>query len=291
MREARRGTLSAFALAGFLLGGSAGAFASESSPPAPPVPGNWVLLKDDPKLWREAGGEDLTPPASADAGARVAVVERRIADDTAWLRVSIGDAAGWLPEALLAPPPAEIPAEKLRSIGDESVDRFHGIGPDYAPPDLVDLPKRHGYESDRTYRLRAEAAEALERMIGVAAEAGIRLKVVSGYRAYETQRGLYLKKLQRSGWNQDTVAKPGHSEHQLGTAVDLTDGDPKHLLEKSFGETKAGRWLAKYAPDFGFAVSYTEANSERTGYAPEPWHYRYFGVPAARGRHSAASGE
>jgi D-alanyl-D-alanine carboxypeptidase len=83
------------------------------------------------------------------------------------------------------------------------------------------------------------------------------------------------------------VAKPGHSEHQLGTAVDVAGADDETVLKTEFGDTPAGKWLTAHAPAFGFAISYTAANRATTGYIPEPWHYRYVGS-AARARHEAA---
>jgi len=51
----------------------------------------------------------------------------------------------------------------------------------------------------------------------------------------------------------------------------------------------AGLWMKAHAPDSGFSLSYTGANQERTGFSPEPWHYR-FGGTGARARHEAALG-
>jgi D-alanyl-D-alanine carboxypeptidase len=125
-------------------------------------------------------------------------------------------------------------------------------------------------------------------MRSAARRASIELRLVSAYRDCETQRQVYLAKLERSGWNQRTVAKPGHSEHQLGTAIDLVGDDAAALLEEFFVSTPAGLWLREHAPDFGFSLSYTRANRLRTGYAAEPWHYRYVGAAKARTRHEAA---
>lgn len=250
----------------------------------------WVLLEAGPRLWSEPSERASGRKGSLPVASRVEPLERREVEGIPWVRIRAADLDGWLPEALLAPPPAEIPPEALTSIGDETVDRRHGIGPEFRPPDLVALPAAVGYEKGREYRLRAAAATALLRLIEAAESEGVRLKVVSGYRPYELQRDLYLRKLQRGGWDQKTVARPGHSEHQLGVAVDFTDGDAKTLLLESFGDSPAGRWLARRAPEFGFAASYTRHNEAATGYAPEPWHYRYFGTPLAAERHREALG-
>lgn len=54
----------------------------------------------------------------------------------------------------------------------------------------------------------------------------------------------------RHGRNPRRVARPGHSNHQTGTAID-------------FANTRgAWNWLKRNATQFGFK-----------NYAPEPWHY------------------
>ncbi len=80
-----------------------------------------------------------------------------------------------------------------------------------------------------------------------------------------------------SATSQNKVAKPGHSEHQLGTTVDLCGLDPKTVLNPNFNLTKEGRWLRENASRFGFYQSYTKENQHLTGYIPEPWHYRFLG--------------
>lgn len=253
------------------------------------VPGLWVLLDNAPRLSRSPGAEPAATATGWKFGDELRVTSLRTSpDSTSWVHVETRDATGWLPEALLAPPPLKIPPERLHRIGAESVDRYNGIAHDYAPPDLVRLPDEVGYAKETSYRLRKPAADALMRMVEAARAEGIRLRVVSAYRNHATQRRLYLAKLKKGGWNQTTVARPGHSEHQLGTAVDLSDGDPETLLQEKFGETRAGKWLALKAPEFGFAVSYTARNESLTGYSPEPWHYRYFGPELAPARHRAA---
>ncbi len=254
-------------------------------------PSAWVLLEERPLLWAHPGGARSTLRLDLESLERVEVFGSAPGDKDAerWLAVQTETQSGWLPDALLAPPPTTVAADALGKIGQEPVDRFRGIAPEYKPVDLIEIP--FGYERDRKYKLRREAAEACESLIRSARREGISLSVVSAYRSYETQHRIYLNKLERSGWKQKTVAKPGHSEHQLGTTVDFAGADETTLLKESFGETPEGRWLRENAPRFGFALSYTTANRERTGYAPEPWHYRYYGLELAPGLHAEALGQ
>jgi D-alanyl-D-alanine carboxypeptidase len=73
------------------------------------------------------------------------------------------------------------------------------------------------------------------------------------------------------------VAPPSHSQHQLGTAVDLSSWEINYALQPTFAETEAGRWLEQNAWQYGFVLSYTRNGEERSGYAYEPWHYRWIG--------------
>ena len=76
-------------------------------------------------------------------------------------------------------------------------------------------------------------------------------------------------------------AKPGHSEHQLGTTIDFTTPRVDYDLVESFGATPEGQWLAQNAGRFGFVMSYPQDKEQVTGYAYEPWHFRYVGVDVA----------
>ena len=68
-----------------------------------------------------------------------------------------------------------------------------------------------------------------------------------------------------------TIAKPGHSEHHTGLAVDLND------VSDDFEETQAYRWLQAHAAEYGFIQRYRTDKSHITGIDNESWHYRYVG--------------
>ena len=240
------------------------------------------LLLDKPTLRVKAGDDAAGVETDWVAGVELNVLETCRASSETWLNVRRNDATGWLPDAFVSAPSV--------ASGDAArVDRDHALSPAYAPDDLVEVGP--GWSRSVTYRLRREAAGALEALVAAARRDGIRLHVVSAYRSWSTQQRLYQRKVTRAGRHQRSVARPGHSEHQLGLAVDLTDGDLEHLLEASFGQTRAGRWLRRHAPRYGFALSYTCHNAPETGYVTEPWHYRYWGLADAPRRHRRALGE
>ena len=90
------------------------------------------------------------------------------------------------------------------------------------------------------------------------------LSLNSGYRSYADQLAIFRSMNAYLGAHTaEYVAAPGHSEHQLGTAVDF-GGDHD--------------WLATNGWRFGFVPSYpADRSPEWTCYNPEPWHFRYFG--------------
>lgn len=151
---------------------------------------------------------------------------------------------------------------------------------DYAPDDLVDW-------RDPDYQLRAEVADQLSDLFDAAQEEGHRLRVISGYRSHTTQRETYDYWVRTTGRKaaDATSARPGHSEHQTGLAVDLDNDKGTCYLDQCFGDTAEGRWLAEEAHRFGFVISYPEGQRERTGYTYEPWHVRYVGPTVAGDMH------
>ncbi len=82
-----------------------------------------------------------------------------------------------------------------------------------------------------------------------------------------------------------TSARPGHSEHQTGLAIDIASVPAECSLEQCFGDTAHGRWLAENAWRFGFVLRYPEGATPVTGYEYEPWHFRYVGKDLATELH------
>jgi zinc D-Ala-D-Ala carboxypeptidase len=165
------------------------------------------------------------------------------------------------------------------------VDRSHTLPPDYAPKDLISLPA-YGVPTlgGRELLLRREAAEHLRSMVVAAAADGEELVVASAFRSYADQRVAYgrLKSIYGSG--ADTMsATPGHSQHQLGTAVDFTNAAANYQVRRRFGRTSASGWLQTNATEYGFVLAYPPGH-DGTVYDFEPWHYLYIGVENARHR-------
>jgi D-alanyl-D-alanine carboxypeptidase len=152
------------------------------------------------------------------------------------------------------------------------VDKRHALPADYAPQDLVRLFKDHTLEvswTDVSVR-RAIMPDLLE-MASAAHKDGVTLVFSSGYRSYEYQISVYEREVKMYG--KETAdresARAGMSQHQLGTAVDFGS------ITDAFADTRAGKWLAAHAWEYGFSLSYPRGYEELTGYRYESWHYRY----------------
>jgi D-alanyl-D-alanine carboxypeptidase len=188
------------------------------------------------------------------------------------------------PAPPLVPTPSPTPAFDMgaRSIDDPDsiwvvVDKQRPLDPqDYSPADLVDVPVAHTWDP----LLRREAADAVVRMFDAAREeAGLELASNSAYRSYDTQVGVYNGDVSDFGQEHAdaNTARPGNSEHQTGLAVDIGAASGDCSLDVCFAATDEGQWLAENAWRFGFLLRYPADKVAVTGFAFEPWHYRYVG--------------
>jgi D-alanyl-D-alanine carboxypeptidase len=185
---------------------------------------------------------------------------------------TVPGAADVPPCAIADEPVQEDPATDWATI---VVDTNRALPADYAPPDLVDVSAAGFTTSDQIRQIVVPDLDALRQ----AAEAnGTPLVMVSAYRSYGYQQGLFNNYVEELGLEEAerTSARPGHSEHQLGTAVDLIGPDTPDL-ETDFAATPTGQWLAANASAYGFVISYPDVARERSCYAFEPWHLRYVG--------------
>ena len=112
-----------------------------------------------------------------------------------------------------------------------------------------------------------------------AAGDGVPLAGVSGYRSEETQRSLFALYVSQVGLRAASrvSARPGHSEHQTGLAVDITGADGACPATSCFAGTRPAKWIAAHAARYGFVVRYPADGEASTGYRYEPWHVRYVG--------------
>ena len=105
----------------------------------------------------------------------------------------------------------------------------------------------------------------------------------SGYRSFETQTVVHDRQVARLGLKagEALAARPGYSEHQTGLAADVSAAGQGCTIQVCFANTKAGKWLAANAWQYGFILRYPNGQTATTGYQFEPWHFRYVGVDLA----------
>lgn len=145
------------------------------------------------------------------------------------------------------------------------LDAQRELSADYVPPDLIDASAAN---FDAGFQVRRVIVDALASMDRAAANDGLQLLLTSAYRSYRQQSDTFNAFATQLGAEAAArrAAMPGHSEHQLGTAVDFA---------RSAG---AYDWLAANASAYGFVASYARGDS---CYEFEPWHYRYVGIDLA----------
>lgn len=157
------------------------------------------------------------------------------------------------------------------------VDKKHFLEKEDNPKDIIPLKPNNAYLLNRNdLSLRDFVEDALRKMSFAAKDEGITIVASSTYRSYEYQEGLYernVKELGQEAADRES-ARPGTSQHQLGTVVDFGS------ITDEFALTKAGIWLDNNASRFGFSLSFPQGYEEVTGYRWESWHYRYIGLEA-----------
>ena len=212
---------------------------------------------------------------------RLDMISKAVREGVVWYHMGRSDHMFFLPEQFVVRIPASSRYEENRNlvIGYELIDREHPVLLSYRPNDLVLLPERYkveGYEG-RVLQIREEAGQAFIRMIEDAENDGVRIRVLSSFRDAQYQSYLYKRAIERYGPVQGSVAKPGHSEHQLGTACDLTTDEIGYSLSGRFESTAAFEWLKRNSYRYGISHSYPKHKVRVTGYIYEPWHFRYWG--------------
>ncbi len=157
------------------------------------------------------------------------------------------------------------------------VNKYNKLPANFQQYNLVNMDRGYTVNDGKQYLLLDVAYEKYVQMADAARIAGLSMRVVSAYRTEAYQSGLYYNKLRTTGKvNADNYsARPGHSEHQTGLAVDINS------TSGSFEYTAEFRWLQQHAHEYGFILRYPKGKEWITGYAYEPWHYRYVGIDVA----------
>ncbi|HJP71805.1 MAG TPA: D-alanyl-D-alanine carboxypeptidase family protein [Candidatus Limnocylindria bacterium] len=163
------------------------------------------------------------------------------------------------------------------------LDRSYGLDASYAPDDLVAASAAGLSGSSGTKLVSAVIVDDLADLVVSSRDAGLEIGLESAYRSYASQAAtldIWTARLGPAAALLRT-ARPGHSEHQLGTAIDFTSPGWSGRVGDWAVESVEGAWMAEHAWEFGFVMSYPPDAQPATCFAYEPWHYRWIGREAA----------
>ena len=141
---------------------------------------------------------------------------------------------------------------------------------------------------DDEHMIDERCAAELEELLAACRDAGFEPVVTAAYRSASEQRELFntlADSYMEEGADAESARRmaqrkiplPGHSEHQLGLAVDLADA-----REDPGAQRELQDWLASHAWEYGFILRYPEGKEQITGHGFEPEHYRFVGTAAAK---------
>lgn len=132
-------------------------------------------------------------------------------------------------------------------------------------------------------------------LVNAAYKDNIDLLVISAYRSMSAQKRVYnnavnqymgqgYSKSEAINKTEETINKPGASEHQTGLAVDVVGVNAWNRignLDERLADTKEFKWLNSNAYKYGFILRYPKDKVSITKVNYEPWHFRYVGIPLA----------
>ena len=157
------------------------------------------------------------------------------------------------------------------------VDTARRLPATYVPADLGQVADA-GFAVGEGVFVRSFVVSDLRALREAAATNGTPITVLAAYRSFDAQQQILDQRITEFGEEEALrrAARPGHSEHQLGTTVDVTS-DGLTDVDQAWGSSPTGIWVAANAAEFGFLVTFPEGSEDRTCYTYEPWHLRYVG--------------
>lgn len=164
-----------------------------------------------------------------------------------------------------------------------NVNKYYTLPNNFEPIDISDISIRYSYSGNR---MTKEANDAYVSMWNAAKAEGFTLIVNSSYRDFASQERVYNNIKASSGQKEadKVAARPGHSEHQTGLAIDVFEIG--NQATSTFKDSPAYTWLKDNAHLFGYIERYPEDKEYLTGYSFESWHWRYVGEEVATIMHN-----
>ena len=175
--------------------------------------------------------------------------------------------------------------EKLSTTDPELLKKYskvYFLNEHYIPISLSDIPADYRSTKSTNFQILSDVLPRFENLVDAGNANGVGVRAQSAYRSFASQYNLKAayKVTYGVGANKFS-ADQGYSEHQLGTAIDLTTVKTNGGLE-GFDKTPEYKWLLENAYKYGFVISYPAGNAY---YKFEPWHWRFIGVALATKLH------
>ena len=155
------------------------------------------------------------------------------------------------------------------------VNKSFGLDKNYIPKDTYFDLNNLNYSKEG---LCKEVIDNFNKMKNDAKNNKLNIWIESGYRSYYYQEKLYNNYVLKYGQSNADIfsARPGHSEHQTGLALDL------NTIDDTFLDTLEYKWIYENSYKYGFIIRYPFGKENITGYKFEPWHLRYVGYPLSK---------
>ena len=151
-------------------------------------------------------------------------------------------------------------------------------------PDGVELNKDNDYLATDVFKVEKKALAAFRALQADLEKDGITILLDSTYRSVARQEELWKQFEADKGieYTKKYVAVPGYSEHHTALAIDvclLKDGVIINDNDQMIAEKEIFSEIHKRLADYGFILRFPEGKDDITGYAYEPWHFRYVDSP------------
>lgn len=158
------------------------------------------------------------------------------------------------------------------------LNKYYGLNKEFKPNDLKSINLQYAYDGNKLVSL---AQKKFTELAIESKKLGYNIIARSSFRDYSSQETLYKKEEKINGKEQTdkVIARPGHSEHQLGLSLDI---DLYRKKYEKFEDTDEYKWLVDNSYKYGFILRYPKEKENVTGYLYEPWHFRYVGEKIAK---------
>ena len=161
------------------------------------------------------------------------------------------------------------------------VNKVYYLEEDFEVPNIVNMSVRYAFSGRQ---IRQDVYYNFVDMAIDAKKEGLTLVANSTFRTYATQEKTYnnYKTNKGSDYADSYAARPGHSEHQTGLAIDIST---LNSTSENFEDTEEFKWLQDNSYRYGFILRYPEGKEHLTGFDYESWHYRFVGLEVAKKIH------